>query len=290
MTDNTLETLDLHWALNATLPPLDFVLPGLEPGAFGLIVAPGGTGKTFFGLDLAVSIALGREVAGGLFPAASPAKAVYLAAEESRRMLAERLRTLTRRNECADDTLYRNLVIAPMLGKDSALIRDKNTTRLYDALKTHAQGARLIIVDPIRQLHDGEENDSASAAKFVAVMGQLASACGAAVIGIHHANRSADASSQNAARGSSALVDGARWQLNLARMSADAAQEHGIKADEQTQYIALEVVKANYLAPIPGRWLKRNAGGRLSLVDLPKKNSSKVPQNLTRQYGGANLL
>jgi len=52
---------DLNWALNAALPPLDFVLPGLEPEMFGLIVAPGGTGKTFFGLDLVVSVAPGRK-------------------------------------------------------------------------------------------------------------------------------------------------------------------------------------------------------------------------------------
>jgi len=45
---------------------------------FDLIVAPGGTGKTFFDLDLVVSVALGRSIAGGLLPAAAPAKAVYL--------------------------------------------------------------------------------------------------------------------------------------------------------------------------------------------------------------------
>jgi len=37
--------LDLNWALNTVLPPLDFVLPGLEPEMFGLIVTLGGTAR-----------------------------------------------------------------------------------------------------------------------------------------------------------------------------------------------------------------------------------------------------
>jgi len=227
--NTSIKPLNLNWALSADLPKLDFVLPGLEPETFGLIVAPGGTGKTFFGLELVVSVALGRSVAGGLFPAAAPAKAVYVAAEESGHMLAERLRTLTQVDERVDPNLHQNLLVFPLSGEDGRLIKGGKTTPLFDHIKTHAADARLIIVDPVRLLHDGEENDSASAARFVSVMGQLARACGAAVIGIHHANRTSaeNAGSQNAARGSSALVDGARWQLNLSRMSEKDAGKYG---------------------------------------------------------------
>ena len=85
-----LRAMDLTWALTAHLPPLDFVLPGLLPGTFGLVVAPGATGKSQLALDVAVSLALGRPVAGGLFPACEPGKVVVLAGEESDRLLAER--------------------------------------------------------------------------------------------------------------------------------------------------------------------------------------------------------
>jgi len=285
-TSTFVKPLDLNWALNADLPALDFVLPGLEPEMFGLIVAPGGTGKTFFGLDLAVSVALGRSIAGGLFPATAPAKAVYLAAEESGRMLAERLRSLTRASERRDATLHQNLLVLPLLGEKGYLIEGGKTTPLFEQVKTLAAGARLIIVDPVRLLHDGEENDSASAALFVKVMGQLAKACGAAVIGVHHANRASgeNAGSQHAARGSSALVDGARWQLNLSRMSESEAKELGLSKDGCGDYVALHVAKANYLAFCPRRWLKRNADGRLSLVELGKHRSP------VQQIGGARLI
>jgi len=193
-TSTSIKPLDLNWALNTDLPALDFVLPGLEPEMFGLIVAPGGTGKTFFGLDLAVSVTLGRSIAGGLFPATAPTKAVYLAAEESGRMLAERLRSLTRASERRDAKLHQNLLVLPLLGEKGYLIEGGKTTPLFEQVKTLAAGARLIIVDPVRLLHDGEENDSASAALFVKVMGQLAKACGAAVIGVHHQGNRVNAS------------------------------------------------------------------------------------------------
>jgi len=100
-----------------------------------------------FGLDLAVSVALGRVVAGGLFPAASPAKAVYLAAEESERMLANRLRTLTRLDERADPNLHQNLVVFPLLGKEGFLIKASKTTPLFD----HTAKSRTAPMD-IQQL------------------------------------------------------------------------------------------------------------------------------------------
>jgi len=283
----SVKTLDIDWALDADLPQPDFVLPGLEPKSFSLIVAPGGTGKTFFGLDVAISVVLGRSIAGGLFPAAPPAKAVYLAAEEQEVMLARRLRDLTRADErAADSKLRQNLIVFPLQGEDSVLVKDGETTPLFETVKTLSAGARLIIVDPIRHLHNGEENDSTSAARFVNVMGQLAKMCGAAVIGVHHANRASgeNAGSQHAARGSSALVDGARWQLNLSRMSEKDSEKYGIQGDDRMRYVALHVAKANYLASCSRRWLARNADGRLSLVELVEKRRKTDP------YHSASLL
>lgn len=79
-----LHPLDLTWAFQSELPPLDFVLPGLLPGTFGLLVAPGGTYKSSVALDMAISLAVGRPAAGGLFPAPKPGKVVFLAGALSR--------------------------------------------------------------------------------------------------------------------------------------------------------------------------------------------------------------
>ncbi len=281
-----LKPLNLTWALQAVLPALDFVLPGLLPGSFGLLVAPGGTGKSFLALDLSISQAIGRPVAGGLFPSLNPSKVVYLAGEESDRLLAERLRWMLDLGERSLPTLQ-NLILLPMSGEDCLLLSRGQPTALLSELEEMAQGARLIIVDPIRRLHDGEENDSAAMTQLVIALESLAKKTGAAVIGIHHANRGAsvgDASSQHASRGSSALVDGARWQINLSRMDEKVAAIYGKEDQERHNFVALDYAKGNYLSARPRIWLKRHSGGILKLVTLDKSPPKGKP------LGGARLI
>lgn len=281
-----LRAMDLTWALTAPLPPLDFVLPGLLPGTFGLVVAPGATGKSQLALDVAASLSLGRPVAGGLFRATQPGKVVLLAGEESDRLLAERIRNLLKLDEQGDPSLHDNLILLPMAGESCTLLTNGRPTSLYDELRAISLGARLVIIDPLRRMHDSDENNSADMTRFVVAMEQLAKATGAAVVGLHHANRAsaADAASQNAARGSSALVDGARWQMNLSRMDEKTADQHMISEAERPQYVALDFAKTNYLPPRTRCWLKRGPGGRFSLVQLPTISLKG------RTVGGARLL
>lgn len=273
-----LRPLNLSWALTAPLPPLNFVLPGLLPGMLGLIVAPGGTGKTGFALDVAVSTAVGRPTAGGLFPEGAPGKVVFLAGEESDRLLAERLRSIVSTSEHASPHLHENLILLPMSGESCTLVSEGRPTALYDELKAVCEGARLIIIDPVRRMHDGDENSSSDMTRFVVAMEQLARASGAAVLGIHHANRasSSDSGSQHAARGSSALVDGARWQLNLSRMDEKTASSMMVSEAERPHYVAVDYAKTNYLPPRPRCWLKRQPGGGLTLAALTPEKPSKT--------------
>jgi RecA-family ATPase len=284
-----LEPLDLSWALNAPLPALDFILPGLLPSTFGLLVAAGATGKTQLALDLAASVALGRSVANGLFPAGLPGRVVFLAGEESARLLAERMRHLFSLDECGSENLHRNLQLLPMAGESCLLLANNSPTKRYEQLQEIATGARLIIVDPLRRIHDGDENSSAHATQFVVAMERLAKTTGAAVIGLHHTNRSSavtDAGSQHAARGSSALVDGARWQLNLSRMDEKTAAQYQIDDEARMSFVAVDFAKTNYLAPRPRCWLKRGDGGRFSMASLP----TPISQAHRRSTHGARFL
>lgn len=281
-----LKKLDILRALTTPRPPLDFVLPGLLAGSFGLLVAQGATGKSQLALDVAISLALGRPIANGLFPTCPSGKVVFLAAEECDGLLTERMRNLISIDEQNASCLYDNLILLPMAGEPCGLLTDGRPTGLYEELRAIAEGARLIIVDPLRRLHGGDENSSADMTQFVVVMEQLAKATGAAVLGIHHANRAsaADGSSQHAARGSSALVDGARWQMNLSRMDEKTADLHRLSDAERARYVALDFAKTNYLAPQPRRWLKRDDVGRFSPVLLPTATAKG------RTVGGARLL
>lgn len=282
-----LRPLDIPWALHSELPPLDFVLPGLFPGGLGLLVAPGGTGKSFLALNIAISLSTGRAIADGLFPASTSRRVVYLAGEESDRLLAERLRSTI---DIADQSLLNptNLILLPMTGEDCRLVSQGKPTELWSELKDLAYGSGLIIVDPIRRFHDGDENDSSAMTQLVVVLESLAKHTGAAVLAVHHANRASasDAGSQHASRGSSALVDGARWQLNLSRMDEKTATAYGLTDSERLSYIAVDIAKSNYLPPKGRSWLKRHPGGGLGLVRLDTVQVKTTRNNL----GGARLI
>lgn len=282
-----LRPLDLPWALHSELPPLDFVLPGLMPGALGLLVGIGGTGKSFLALETAISLSVGRAIAGGLFPASPPGRVVYLAGEESDRLLAERLRgTLDLDGRSRLDP--KNLILLPLAGQDCRLVSQGAPTDLLSELKERAQGARLIIIDPIRRFHDGDENDSSAVTRLVVVLESLAKHTGAAVLALHHANRASasDGGSQHASRGSTALVDGARWQLNLSVMDEKTAAAHGFTETERLSHIAADIAKSNYLPPRGRSWLKRHLGGGLGLVKL----DAVQVQAKRKTLGGARLI
>jgi RecA-family ATPase len=140
----------------------------------------------------------------------------------------------------------------------------------------------------MRRLHDGDENNSADMTRLVVALENLGKHTGAAILGLHHANRSAssDMSTQHASRGSSALVDGARWQINLSRMDEKTAGTYSIPERERYEYVALDFVKSNYLPPRPRSWLQRQPGGRLKLANLA--NPQQKPKG--RAFAGARLL
>src|SRR5690606_14169428 len=77
---------------------------------------------------------------------------------------------------------------------------------------------KLIIFDPVSRYRGGQENSNEDATRFIEAAERIAKATGATVLLLHHANKgsmSAEERNQNAARGASALTDGARWQMNL---------------------------------------------------------------------------
>jgi hypothetical protein len=93
----------------------------------------------------------------------------------------------------------------------------------------------------------------------------LARAVDCAVVALHHTNKVSMAAGtgaeQQAIRGSSALSDNARWQVNLMRMSRDEGARRGLDDTDRRQWIRFDAPKMSY-APASGeRWLARTDGG-----------------------------
>lgn len=71
-------------------PPVDFVLPGLVRGDVGALIAAGGTGKSFFGLQLAYSLASDLDITGAFFGPLPRRRVFYVAREDQISVLRQR--------------------------------------------------------------------------------------------------------------------------------------------------------------------------------------------------------
>lgn len=85
-------TIDIENAFENEPPVLDFIWPGFLAGTVGALVAPGATGKSYFSLEAAMSIAC--SVSGGdlldIVPVRS-GRVVYMAGEDPATALLQRI-------------------------------------------------------------------------------------------------------------------------------------------------------------------------------------------------------
>jgi len=140
-----------------------------------------------------------------------------------------------------------------------------------DWLIETATGARLIVIDTLSRFHMLDENESSDAKLLMRRMEHIAYKTGAAVLFLHHVNKGSVAAKtidqQQAARGSSVLIDDARWSSFLAVMTEKEAATMGYDDVSRRKYVRWNISKQNYSAPIPDVWLERKAGGILVKVE-----------------------
>jgi hypothetical protein len=277
--------------LDTEAPPIDWLVPGLIPlKKVGLVVAPGGTGKSFAMLQLGFSVASGAPYMGH-WDINDIGGVLILAAEDDQDDIHRRLDALVDSYIPFFDgdedlkTKYlnlarKNLFILSRVGKTNLLtvsngygdvLRTKRVDELADLAKL-IPNIRLIIIDPVKRFAGGDENNPEDMTRFVETLEIIRARTGATVLAVHHSNktamRSGGALSQEASRGSSALTDGVRWQANLAKMHPDDAVHYGISDEDIGRYVAFGVAKTNYTAPLGQLWLHRGPGGILQVVEL----------------------
>lgn len=302
------QRLNIRHMLSTPPPLLDHVLPGLLAGTVGMLAGAGGVGKTMLELQVAMAVACGGSICGGLFEngaggllqSRKPGKVVMVAAEESVDLIWHRLQAIVsvlfEHNHLLGvdataaelmDLWSENIDLYPLAGVSRVTLMDRELekTESFKHLASACEGARLVILDPVRQFHISDENDSAAMTGWVQACASLAAKSNFAVVFAHHFNRASTQMGQGdtagAARGSTALSDGVRWQLNLSRPSREAARVRGIAEDLRGRFVQVDIAKANYLPPQGTEMLERLSGGALMLAgrvrpaSAPPKPSSR---------------
>ena len=183
---------------------IEYVCERFVPrGGFVFVIAAPKGGKTFFcGWLAADTAAKGMPV-------------LFVEEEGTREVLRQRLTPFLG----SDPSLYpKNLHIAWREGFRLDNAADVN--RLIAAVK--AKGAALLILDPLVQLHSGDENEQSSMRAVVQAVQHIISETGCAVVLVHHTRKgdswvkSSTAEAQSAdARGSGVFVGAADTIISL---------------------------------------------------------------------------
>ncbi|MEO5793732.1 MAG: helicase RepA family protein [Rhodoferax sp.] len=270
--------IDILEAFQQEPPVLDFIWPGFLAGTVGALIAPGATGKSFWALEAAMSIAC--SVAGGDLVGLAPAhtgRVVYLAGEDPPPALVRRIHAIGQHlGHAARQAIAENLALESIMGKRLNIMDDAHLRRVIE----YSAGARLIVLDTLSRIHALDENSNGNMAHLVAVLEHVAATTGASVLYLHHVSkgsvREGQTDQQQAARGASALIDNARWCGYVAKMTEQEAERMSdrgfdrspIGNDRRGLFVRFGVSKQNYDATPLDRWYQRHSGGVLLPVEL----------------------
>jgi regulatory protein RepA len=267
---------DWKKAFSTEPKPREYVLPGLMPGTVGSIISPGGQGKSILALMLSCLVGGGIDLLElGTFPMGN---VVYLSAEDSEDILDERIFYIGtklhpgQRENCIEGVSTKDLTRC-----DPDLINGDYAVAWRKAIEEEATGARLLILDTLRNFHSSDENNSTAMSVLIGCLRGIAARTGCAILFLHHTNKSSaingQGDMQQASRGSSVLTDNIRWQAYLAGMTSEESEkfmdEDGQPISENRgYYIRFGISKQNYGSPFTERWFRRGKGGILEPVTL----------------------
>ena len=269
-------------------PEIEFLIEDILPcGQPSLISSLGGIGKSYAMLDLAIRIAAGPGLVnayclGGRV--VKQGKAVFITAEDSLAAIHRRIDLLITEDDKKklDGNLY--VVPLPDAGGHTALLESKHgemhmTTAWHSLFaQIHALGdVAFVCLDPLQTFIQGDINAAPEVAQtFWAAMSQLCAETGATGMVSHHMRKEMEIESAFAARmatrGSSAIIDGARWAYSF--WPAPSGMRTSIEAAMQETYGPLDiicgaVVKSNDIGMTDERVFLRDPNSGLLLDCTP---------------------
>ncbi|MEA4876534.1 MAG: AAA family ATPase [Aminobacterium sp.] len=241
--------------------PRDFVLPGLPAGKLAVMSAPGGTGKSFLLLELALAVASGEPVIAGIVPdAAGPTR--YISFEEDETDIQNRLVALFQTFSISPPV--ETFFCSALEGENLPLVQNaEKNEEAVKYLENICEGMRLVILDPLSRLHSADENSNSEMKKVVQILISVAKKTRCAIIVAHHTSKSAvlngQGGLQQSARGASCLVDDPRLVCTLSRSQNKKSQYEDEENDDQR--LVLTWAKMNGCRPIKPLELVRLESG-----------------------------
>jgi len=166
--------------------------------AIGLIGGAPKCCKTWFGLDMAVSVASGTRALGH-FPTKDRGPALVYLAEDALPQVRSRIDAICRRRGHDIACLDLHVITAPSLRLDQGA----DQQRLADAID--ALRPKIVLLDPLVRLHRLDENSASEISGLLGYFRNLQRRFDTAIVLVHHASKKQRAQPGQALRGSSDL-------------------------------------------------------------------------------------
>ena len=254
--------------------------------AVTLLSAAGGTGKSFFALIIAMSIACGRELVPGWKPK-GPGKALLVSFEDEALEIHRRAQRIAyvfglTRQEAA--LIAQNLVIVPWSRPDFFRVdRERNIIQgpdLTALAKMLAEDDYLLcVLDPVAALLGGaiEENSNESAQRVVGMLTAILPPTTALLLAAHTSKT--DRETASSPRGAGAWSDAARQAWGLRPPNKDEIKDLPPGTDVR-QAVVLHSTKSNYSARASDMFLVRSqdpkGAGVLQPLDVSHVRSQRM--------------
>ena len=201
----------------------EMIIQGLFRGDWGLMIGIGSVGKTTFMHNVCISLAAGRPFIPIIPAGQKPRRILYLDFESNPWRLQKQVGLLRDwltpgENDLVDKNLH--FAIEPQTAGGPWRMTDKQSL-LNVAKYIQEQKIDLLVIDTVAQaaLLNDENSNSEVQNKIVTPMRRLVRHCDVAVLLLHHEGKGKTLKGENytqyRARGASALMDGARYQITL---------------------------------------------------------------------------
>lgn len=256
----------LGMLLDAPVPPIDWLIPGLIPRrAPGFLVSVPNAGKSFLTLQMVVAIATGRSFLG--YTASAPMGAIYLSLEDPQDVVHRRLKGIVEVLKLAgewtveDEANLRTnaLLLTPDWGAEAIQLDEDRfavtpTTYLPKLMPTimaaiheleeKGVAAGMFAIDTFAAASEGDENSAKDMKPILAATYQIAGKTGYSPLVCHHTAKGQSGAraqtkhtvdelmSTDWVRGSSALLGSARYVLQLAPLRHDQAEKARLDPDK----------------------------------------------------------
>lgn len=299
-----LEAASVRDLLATTPPQRRYLVRDVLPlNIVAVQAAAGGTGKSFGVLQLAVSVATGTSWLG--LDMGEPGSTLIVSAEDDRDEVHRRLTTIidnywpvgledsSRRS--ALEAIGARVFVVDRVGEDNRLtayadrelIRTRMAERIIATAEAMPEPPSLIVLDPLSRFDGGKPNEADDGTRLIECAEAIRKATGATVLLPHHVNkasiRDADAG-QEAIRGTTGIVDGARWVSLMATLRRDDAKKYDVHPDDAARYVLFKVVKGNYGPPLDAIWLQRGQGGVLAPTTLRESRKERQEQKQDERH------